>query len=164
MTPEFSRVVNIARLPPEGREERLVASGAECAALARRFAIPAVNRLEAVVLIRHEPGGTATVAGRFSAEVVQDCVVTLEPVTQAVEETVALRIVPAGHVPSEDPEAPDEIEADGDSVDLGEAVAEQLALALDPYPRAPGAALRGDDAAAGLAGPFAALDALRKGR
>ncbi len=164
MTPEFSRVANIARLPPEGREERLVATGAECAALARRFAIPAVNRLEAVLLIRHEPGGTAAVSGRLSAEVVQDCVVTLEPVTQMVEEAVALRIVPAGHEPSEDPEAPDEIEADGDSVDLGEAVAEQLALALDPYPRAPGAALPGEGAADGPAGPFAALNALRRGR
>lgn len=164
MTPEFSRGVNLARLPPEGREERLAASAAECAALARRFAIPAVNRLEAVLLLCPEPGGMATVTGRLSAEVVQECVVTLEPVTQVVEEAVALRIVPPGHEPAEDPEAPDEIESAGDTVDLGEAVAEQLALALDPYPRAPGATFAGEGAGDAPSGPFAALEALRKGR
>ena len=163
MTPEFSRPVNLARLPPEGREERLAATPAECAALARRFAIPAVNRLEAVLLLRPEPGGIATVAGRLAAEVVQDCVVSLEPVTQAVEEVVVLRIVPAGHEPSDDPDGPDEIEVLGDSVDLGEALAEQLSLALDPYPRAPGAATPGEDAGDAPAGPFAALAALRRG-
>jgi uncharacterized metal-binding protein YceD (DUF177 family) len=161
MTPEFSRVRSFARLPPEGREERLVASAAECAALARRFAIPAVNRLEALVRLRPEPGGGVTIGGRLSAEVVQDCVVTLEPVERAVEETVALRILPPGGVPSDDPEAPDEIEAEGDVVDLGEALAEQLALALDPYPRAPGAELP-PEASAEAGGSFAALASLRR--
>ncbi|WP_137123706.1 DUF177 domain-containing protein [Roseomonas sp. HF4] len=159
MTPEFSRVRSFARLPPAGREERLAASAAECAALARRFAIPAINRLEAVVRLRPEPGGGVTIGGRLSAEVVQDCVVTLEPVMQAVEEKVALRILPPGGEPSDDPEAPDEIEAEGDVVDLGEALAEQLALALDPYPRAPGAELA-PEASGETGGPFAALASL----
>jgi len=163
VTPEFSRIVSLARLPERGREERLVASPAECAALARRFAIPAVNRMEAVVRLCPAPGGGATVAGRLSAEVVQDCVVTLEPVVQAVEEEVALRILAPGESPSDDPEAPDEIEAEGDVVDLGEALAEQLSLALDPYPRAPGAEMP-PEAPAGTHGPFAALAALARRR
>ena len=167
MTPEFSRLVSLARLAPEGREERLVASPSECAALAQRFAIPGINRFEAVLRLRAEPGGLADVAGRLSAEVVQTCVLTLEPVVQQVEEAVALRILPPGEEPSDDPEGPDEIEAEGDSVDLGEALAEQLALALDPYPRAPGAALPGPEAVPEAAepaarNPFAALAALRK--
>jgi uncharacterized metal-binding protein YceD (DUF177 family) len=164
VTPEFSRPVNLARLPPEGRAERLAASPAECAALARRFAIPAVHRLEAAVDLRPEPGGLVIASGRLWAEVVQDCVVTLEPVTQQVEERVWLRILPPGHALSDDPEGPDEIEAAGDVVDLGEALAQQLALALDPYPRAPGAALPAEFSAQRAEGPFAALAALRKGR
>lgn len=162
MTPEFSRHVSLARLPEQGREERLAASPAECAALARRFGIPAVNRLEAVLLLRPEPGGSVAVSGRLSAEVVQDCVITLEPVTQAVEEAVALRVLAPGEEPSDDPEAPDEIPPEGEGVDLGEAIAEQLSLALDPYPRAPGAALPEEGEGAAPAGPFAALSALRR--
>lgn len=165
MTPEFSRRVALARIPPAGREERLAATPEECAALARRFGIHAVNRLAAALRLRPEPGGAVRVEGRLSAEVVQDCVVTLEPVTQAVEEAVTLRILPPGAAYTEDPEGPDEIEADGVTADLGEALAEQLALALDPYPRAPGARLdvpggAGEEETAAR-GPFAGLSALR---
>jgi uncharacterized metal-binding protein YceD (DUF177 family) len=166
MAPEFARPVALARIPPEGREERLVATAAECAALARRFAIPAVNRLEAVLRLAVEPGGAVAVTGTLSAEVVQDCVVTLEPVTQQVSEPVALRVLAAGEEPSDDPDGPDEIAAEGGTIDLGEALAEQLALALDPYPRAPGAGLPAgpEGTAEAPSGPFAALAALRRGR
>lgn len=165
MTPEFSRPVSLARIPPAGREERLAATPGECAALARRFGIPAVNRLVALLRLRPEAGDAVWVEGRLSAEVVQECVVTLAPVTQAVEEAVALRILPPGAGFSEDPEGPDEIEAEGDVADLGEALAEQLALALDPYPRAAGASLDAPGGAEGEGpppgGPFAGLAALR---
>lgn len=163
MNAEFSRIVNLARLPPGGRTERLAATPAECAALAQRFGIPAVRSFGAALRLRAGPGGLTEVTGRLSAEVVQACVVSLEPVLQQVEEAVDLRVLPPGQAPSDEPEGPDEIESDGDVVDLGEALAEQLALALDPYPRAPGAALPGPEGGAGSArSPFAALAALRK--
>lgn len=164
MTPEFSRIVSLARLPEAGREVRIEASAAECVALARRFGIPAVNRLEAALRLHPEPGGAVMVTGRLSAEVVQECVITLEPVTQAVEDAVSLRVPGPDEEPSDDPEAPDEIPSDGDAVDLGEAVAEQLSLALDPYPRAPGASLpgEGEGEEPPPGGPFAALSALRR--
>lgn len=164
MTPEFSRRVSLARIPSAGREERPAATPAECAALARRFGIHAVNRLAAELRLRPEPGGTVLVEGRLSAEVVQACVITLEPVTQAVEEAVTLRILPPGASFSEDPEGPDEIEAEGEVADLGEALAEQLALALDPYPRTAGASLDtpgGAESEQPIRGPFAGLAALR---
>jgi uncharacterized metal-binding protein YceD (DUF177 family) len=163
MPPEFSRLVSLARIPEAGREEVLRASPAECAALAARFAIPAVGRLDARLLLRPEPGsGAVMVTGTLSADVVQACVVSLEPVAQQVREDVVLRLLPPGQDPSDDPEGPDEIPIEGDAVDLGEALAEQLALALDPYPRAPGAALPGEGGEEAQArGPFAALAALR---
>lgn len=162
MVPEFHRPLALARIPAEGREERLEASAAECAALAARFGIPGIERLAATLRLRPEPGGAFLAEGRLSAEVVQTCVVTLDPVRQAVEDPVSLRILPPGTEASDDPEGPDEIETADGTVDLGEAVAEQLSLALDPYPRAPGASLPGAEGeGAAPSGPFAALAALR---
>ncbi len=143
----------------------LTASPGECAALARRFGIPAVNRLRAELLLRPEPGGGVRVGGRLAAEVVQDCCVTLEPVVQQVEEAVDLRILPPGQDPADDdPDAPGRGPGRGGRRgDLGEAMAEQLALALDPYPRAPGAELPEAGAEPDPARtPFGALSALRK--
>lgn len=167
MTPEFSRPIALARIPPEGRQVALQATPAECGALALRFGILAVNRFACDLQLRPEPGGGTAIEGRISAEVVQDCVVTLEPVVQQVAEAVHLRILGPGEEPSDDPEAPDDVDAPGDVADLGEALAEQLALALDPYPRAPGAVLPEEVAAEPEAppeppaNPFAGLATLR---
>lgn len=167
MQPEFSRPIALARIAPEGRPEWLRATPAECAALAKRFGIPAVNRFAADLLLKREGGGGVSIEGRILAEVVQDCVVTLEPVIQQIDEAVFLRVLGPGEVASDDPEAPDDIEAPGGVADLGEAMSEQLALALDPYPRAPGATLPDDLTAEpepppeASVSPFANLAALR---
>ena len=55
-----------------------------------------------------------------------------------------------------DLEAEDEIPYEGTSIDLGEAASEQLALALDPFPRKPGAELPGS-VGPHESGAFAAL-------
>ena len=162
--PEFSRPLVLGRVGPEGRREVLEADAAEREALARRFGIPSIGRFRAELLLRPEPDGAVRAEGRLEAEVVQSCVVTLEPVPQRVEERVALRFLPAGREPDEGPEEVDEVETGEDgTADLGEALAEQLALALDPYPRAPGATLP-EAATAGSAHPFAALGRLRDRR
>lgn len=167
MQPEFHRPVALARIPPEGRQEHLRATPAECAALALRFGIVAVNRFSGELLLKPEPAGGVAIEGRISAEVVQDCAVTLEPVVQQVDEAVHLRILGLGELDFDDPEAPDEVDAPGGVADLGEALSEQLALALDPYPRAPGAVLPDEVAEDPEAppeprpSPFAGLAALR---
>lgn len=186
LRPEFSRPLRADRIGfDRGVTERLVATPAERAALARRFGIESVDRLEAEITLRRELGGRISARGTLSAEVVQACVVTLEPVAQRVEEAVDLRFVPATETAAphavgeeEAPDAPDLVpmEPDG-SLDLGEALAQQLALALDPYPRAEGATLppaldaAGEEPVARRAGrsgdqaaphPFAALERLRR--
>jgi uncharacterized metal-binding protein YceD (DUF177 family) len=139
IAPEFSRLV---RLVPERREVELEANEAERAALAKRFGILGIGALSARLRLEPEPGGAVRARGRLEAEVEQTCVVTLEPVAQRVSAPLDLRILAEGDEPSDDdPDSPDEIESEGGQVDLGEAVAEQLALALDPYPRAEGAVL-----------------------
>lgn len=169
MQPEFSRPIALARIAAEGRHESLRASPAECAALAKRFGIPAVNRFAADLLLKREQAGGVAIDGRILAEVVQECVVTLEPVTQQIDEAVHLRVLGPGEKASDDPESPDDVDAPGGVADLGESLAEQLALALDPYPRAPGAALPDEFGAepeappAASVSPFAEL-AARRGR
>ncbi len=165
MTPEFSRPV---RLGPDPREVSLRATPAECAALAARFGILAVHGLAAELRLVPEPGGTVRARGVLAGEVEQECVVTLEPVRQAVRAEIDLRILGEGEqAADDDPESPDEIESAGGIVDLGEAVAEQLALSLDPYPRAEGAELPALDApeeegAPAGPNPFQALARLRR--
>ncbi|KAA2212667.1 YceD family protein [Teichococcus oryzae] len=160
---EFPRPLPFAAVPPEGRSRSLFATPEECAALAKRFGIPAVERLQAELELRPEPGGTVRVRGTLEAAVVQSCVVTLEPVAQSVREPVDLRFLPRGEEPGDDPDGPDEIPTEDGIMELGEALAEQLSLALDPYPRAPGAELpaelagSAEEAEAPRPSPFAIL-------
>jgi uncharacterized metal-binding protein YceD (DUF177 family) len=160
--PEFSRPLPLGRVGPDGRREVLEANAAEREALARRFGIPAIESFRVELMLRPEPDGAVRAEGRLEAELVQSCVVTLEPVPQRVEERVAVRLLPSGREADEGPEDLDEIETENDTADLGEAMAEQLALALDPYPRAPGAALP-EEATDASAHPLAALGRLREG-
>jgi uncharacterized metal-binding protein YceD (DUF177 family) len=137
--PEWSRPVRLTREP---RVVAIEANAGERAALAARFGIPAIHALSARLDLVPEPGGSVRARGALEATVEQCCVVTLDPVVQPVSAPLDLRILEDGAEPADnDPSSPDEIESRGGIVDLGEAVAEQLALALDPYPRADGAAL-----------------------
>jgi uncharacterized metal-binding protein YceD (DUF177 family) len=171
MTPEFSRPHRLGA--GETRHLDLRANPDECAALAARFAIPAVERLAARLTLAPETGGTTRLTGTLEADVVQECVVTLEPVAQQVSTLLDLRILPPGTpATDDDPDSPDEVETTGNSVDLGEVVAEQLALALDPYPRTPDAAIPAEleplpeepeaDATPHRPNPFAALARIKR--
>ncbi|MBU8540248.1 YceD family protein [Falsiroseomonas tokyonensis] len=174
MTPEFSRPHRLGATEPRRLELR--ARPEEGSALAARFGIPAVPRLEAQLTLVPGTDGTTRLQGRLQADVVQECVVTLEPVAQRVDVPIDLLLLPEGTpATDDDPESPDEIETSGGVVDLGEVVAEQLALALDPYPRAPDAAippeLEGDalepapdmdDTPPERPNPFAALARLKR--
>lgn len=155
---ELPRPVSVDRLPHAFVVE---ATAAECAALALRLRIPAVLALSCRFTLRRQ-GDVIEAEGTLDAEVVQDCVVSLEPVTQRVADRFTVRFVPAGLETDDiDPESPDELPYEGGLLDLGEAAAEQLALSLDPYPRCPGASL--DPLASELDdGPFAQLAPIRR--
>jgi uncharacterized metal-binding protein YceD (DUF177 family) len=165
---EFPRPVDLARVGDSGTHLEIEANAAERAALAKRFGIPAIDALRAELDVRRVRGGAAVkLAGTLTADVTQSCVVTLEPVRQHVEEP--FEILYSDDVTDEQ----SAIGAASDitwpeplpqgTLDVGEAVAEQLSLALDPYPRAPGVEVEprwtGESESAK---PFAALDKLRK--
>ncbi len=91
---------------------------------------------------RGATGAWSTARGHLQARVLQTCVVSLDEFEAAVDEIFSLRFVPEGtETDDPDPESEDEMPYSGDVLDLGEAAAEQLALALDPYPRKPDAEL-----------------------
>jgi len=162
VTPEFPHPLVLAHVPAAGQRLVLEADAAQCAALARRMGILAVHALRAELDLRPIEEGRIAVTGRLAAEVEQECVVSLEPVRQSVAEEFAWRLLPDGVEASDGDDDPDDIEGPGGVVDLGEAVAQQLSLALDPYPRAPGAVRPDDPGDDGAHGPFAALAKLRR--
>ncbi|MCO6417698.1 DUF177 domain-containing protein [Siccirubricoccus sp. KC 17139] len=161
MPPEFSRRLPLGLVGPGGRTESLAATPEECAALAARFHLLGIDSLAAELRLRPDSDGAVLAEGALTAEVTQACVVTLEPVPQRVEARLAFRLLSPGQEESDGPEDLDEIACPDGVADLGEAVAEQLALALDPYPRAPGAELP-PEATESETGPFAALGRLKR--
>jgi uncharacterized metal-binding protein YceD (DUF177 family) len=168
MLPEFSRQRLLTDPPQAGVEELLEANPAECAALAKRFGIEALRHFSARYTRKPYPGGGLMLTGRIRAEAVHLCVVSLEPVTEHLDKPFTLAVLPPESTPSEDPDGPDEIEADATGhFDLGEALAEELSLSLNPYPRAAGAHLPAGlhaEAEEAPRNPFAKLAPLRSGK
>lgn len=168
MTPEFARPYPLDRIGERESNVTVTADEAERAALAARFGLARIDSLEAVHALRRDGAGVRA-KGHLTASVVQNCVVTGDPVPAAIDEEFELRFVPeASSGPDEEVEL-SEAECDtvffaGNSIDLGEAAAETLALALDPYPRSSGAAQALSDAGVvgeEEVGPFGALASLR---
>ena len=168
MTPEFSYIVRIDTLGEGGRSIAIEANPGERAELAVRFGLLSLDALAADAALRRE-GDDVFAEGRIRASVVQACVGGGEPVPAMIDEPFSLRFVPEGQGGEEielDIEDFDTIDYAGGAIDLGEAVAETLALSLDPFPRAPGAdavlkeagVLSEDEV---VTGPFAALQGLK---
>jgi uncharacterized metal-binding protein YceD (DUF177 family) len=159
---EFHRPVTLDRIGAQGLDVTLEANPLECAALADRMKLPVVHAMSCVFHLLPESRDVVVASGYLRARVTQTCVVSLEDFETSVEENFQVRFVPSGEERDDiDPEADDEIPFEGNQIDLGEAAAEQLGLALDPYPRMPGAELPEAEATA-EASPFAALAGLRR--
>lgn len=162
---EFPRLVSVARIGADEVSHAIAATAAECAALAQRFGLVALDNFTAEIRLVRDAVGIR-LAAEFAAEIVQLCGVTLEPFASRVADRFTLyyrREEPPGDPAVED--ADYEILA-GEEIDIGEAVAQQLSLVLDPFPRAPGAEIapeaRSAAESAPPAHPFAALARLRK--
>ena len=163
MTPEFHRPVAVDRIGEAGLTRCIEADGAECAALARRFGVPALAALACRFHLTRAPEGVGIIVaeGRLAATVTRVCVVSLDEFETAVAEEFRVRFVPAGQESDEiELDGDDEVPYEGSEIDLGEAAAEQLALALDPYPRKPDAELSAPEQEM-PDGPFAALRSRR---
>ena len=166
---EFARPVRIDSIGETDHAVAIEADATERAALAARFDLIAIDRLSAKIRVRRA-GAIVDAEGIVQAHVTQACVASGAPLPASLSVPLTLRFLPE----PTDTSPPEEVELDADAcdtvdysggaIDLGEAAAETLYLALDPFPRAPDA----DEAlkAAGVldegdAGPFAALKGLR---
>jgi uncharacterized metal-binding protein YceD (DUF177 family) len=139
MTPEFHRPVTLDHIGPHGLDLTVEATLAECAALAVRMNLPAVLAISCAFHLIRESRDKVLARGVLQATVTQTCVISLDDFDASVQEVFQVRFVPAGEESDDiDPESDDEIPFEGNIIDLGEAAAEQLGLALDPYPRMPG--------------------------
>lgn len=175
-TIEFSRPIEADRIGVTPSQFTLDANAGERAALADRFGLVSLDRFHATFTLRRLRKDLIRVKGHISATLVQACVVTLEPVPAEIAEDVELDFSEnADDLAAEldlDAEAADGPEPllEG-RIDLGEVAAEQLGLAIDPYPRKAGAevpsAWKADPAAEPApevkVNPFAALEKLAKG-
>ena len=154
----------------DGERVDLIADEAERGAVSDRLGLARIDRLEAHAALARD-GDTIRACGRLQAALEQSCVVTGEPIAAHVDEPFELlfRPEPAVAHPGEEielgAEECDVVFHDGSAIDLGTAIADTLALSIDPYPRSAGAeaALR----EAGImteeqAGPFAALAKLKR--
>ena len=159
-----------------GRHFDLVADPGARAAVARVAGLRELPRLEASFDVTRQGLDRLHVTGRVSATVGQNCVVTLEPLSNEVEETVDLQFAPPP--PPVERKAAENDDSDEESdkpkrnwnepeplidgvVDLGTIATEFLILGLDPYPRKPGAVFDPPKDAKPDPGPFAALAGLK---
>lgn len=134
---------------PNGTALEIVASDSERAALAKRFGFLGLPTFSARVTVDRRPGAQVVVEGRLRGKIVQACILTLDPVSQDLDE--AFRVVfKQGLAEEKDPESGEalvsaQVDAPeplpGNMLDVGEIVAEQLSLVADPYPRKHGAKL-----------------------
>ena len=162
MTPEMSRLYPLDRLGERGHFS-VTATAEELGPLATRMGIPGIQALSCTFQLRRQEQSAIHATGQLQAAVTQVCVVTLEPFESVVTEDFEVLFVVAGNERDAlDLDAMDEIPYTGDVLDLGEATTEQLALALDPFPRKPGATLPATDDGEDEAGMFAALGKLRQ--
>ena len=168
-SPELSRPLQVDKISAGGVEEILVANEEERKRLAERFGLLSLLSLQAQLTVTPARGAMFAVKGHMEADVVQQCVVTLEPLPAHISQQIDVLCA--------DPEfldpgvSPPHVEVDDDEmepiiggiIDLGELVSQNLGIALDPYPRKPGLTFveveYGDDT---VANPFAKLATLTK--
>jgi len=169
--PEFSRTVAANGIGGDGLDVGFEANSAERSALARRFGLIGIDRFAVAAKLRLGAGDVIRAKVTLDADVLQSCIVTLEPVasriSEAFEATFAEDVVGGVEVEVEvDYAAPDPPEPIvGGRLELGELAAQHLSLALDPYPRRPDAealAVEGD--ADDARRPFAVLSKLASRR
>ena len=163
--PEFSRLVPVAQLSTRPFRQRIKATAEERERLSRRFDLISLDRLVAEVHLRRQNPEMILFDAEFTAEFEQCCAVTLEPVRGTVSDRFSLVYGPAPedeHEIALTSDGPAFEPLHGNSIDIGEAVAQELSLALPIFPRDPEARIDQAAMAEPLEGPFAMLARLRK--
>ena len=145
---EYSHPVPLETLGTSPKQISLAVGEHERAALAKRFELVSIESFTADVTVRRVPGSLLVeVKGTFAADIVQSCVITEAPVAEQVREAFSVHFGPETYNEAEvdfelDDEDPPEL-IENDVIELGEWIAQLLAIEMNPYPKAPGAKLEG---------------------
>ncbi len=168
MNDVFDWRVALRDIGAQGLQGSRAATAEERQELARALGISSCDRLQVDYKIQAARSGLYRLTGHVLADVVQPCVITLEPVSQHIDEPLNVELRPADMLPEAEEgeqdilQAPDVEPIEDDAVNVGLIVLEHLSTAIDPYPRAPGAELDvGNVSAGNAANPFAALKKLK---
>src|SRR6476659_536001 len=167
--PPLSVIYDLSRLSEVGTELTVTATAAQRSELAKWAGISSVGAFEAKVALRRQSAGRFSYEAALSVDIVQACVVSLEPVpahlTLEISRELQLIKVPAkAQIAAEDlapgaDEGPEEIH---DSYyDLAGPLLEEFSLAIDPYPRAPGVAFESPQEIEPPENPFTILKQLK---
>lgn len=159
----------VTDIPEGGLTRTRNASADECTALAGVLGIPAVVGLEAQYRVSTIPGGGYRLQGAISGDVVQACIVTLEPVPGAISDRFEAEYWPDHAARAVEAEqsvlaGPDIEPLEHGLIDAGRIVFECLSAALDPYPRKDGAEFGWRDSQAeksNISNPFTVLAKLK---
>ena len=150
-TSPISFKVNVARLPKKGMPVVIEASEAERTELARAHHLVSVDKFRAELTVLAWKRNGVSVQGSVVADIVQSCVVTLEPLAATVDEAISAVFLPedsklgresfdVGGEIMIDLDGPDSPEIfSGDCIDVGALAEEFFGLGIDPYPRKEGA-------------------------
>ena len=145
--------VSVARLPRSGMPVWLEADDRQRAALADGHGLAEVRRFRFDLVLTPWKRDGVRAVGTVEADIVQECVVTLEPIETRIREPFDAVFLPEGskllspeHAEASelviDADGPDLPEAFfGDHIDAGAVAEEFFGLAIDPYPRKAGASL-----------------------
>ena len=133
---EFSRPLLVDRMPRKGSHEVFAAEPEECEALSKRFSLPKLYSLTAHLIAMPWRGGGVKVTGDVKIDVEQVSVISLETFRTQPKIKVERYFLPEKMIADSAEDDVDPI--DNGEIDLGELVAEAVALELDPYPRKPG--------------------------
>jgi uncharacterized metal-binding protein YceD (DUF177 family) len=162
IVPEFSRLVRIAGLGFKPFRQRIEATPNERQRLSQRFGLLGLDRLSAVVELRRQDGEVILLEATFEADFVQACTVSLEPVPGSISDRFVLVYGPISeqrHEIERGVYEPAFEPLGGDTIDIGEAVAQELSLSLPLCPRHPESGID-VELSEGLSGPFASLAGL----
>jgi uncharacterized metal-binding protein YceD (DUF177 family) len=165
LAPEFSRLVPLTRLGSTPFLQQIEATPTERERLSRRFSLLALDRLTAAVELWRQGDEFIVLEAAFEAEFEQTCVVTLEPLAGAISDRFSLLYGPSQAEPQEagwQQEEPAFEPLNGDAIDIGEAVAQELSLSLPAFPRHPNARIEAEPPIESAGNPFASLARLKR--
>lgn len=164
-------VFDLGDLSQAGSQVVVAARGDELAELARWANVEAVRSFSAAVELRRVSPNRFAFEAELNADIVQSCVVTLEPVPTHIARHMEreLHYVRRPHadggeltLAAGDDETPEEIVSL--DYDLAAPLLEEFVLAIDPYPRKEGGAFEPPkEQAEPPESPFAVLKSLKQG-